>query len=76
MTLLEWLLPTLVILGGLIDAMCVFILSKEKPPKEQVDEKKPEEKTSKMQKFLQLFEVPASTASTESEPKLWSFCLS
>ena len=53
MTLLEWLLPTLVILGGLLDALFVLKLWKEKQPKEQVDEKKPEEKTSKMQKFLQ-----------------------
>ena len=51
-TLLAWLLPTLVIVGGLLDGLFVFILWKEKQPKEQVDERK--EKTSKMQKFLQL----------------------
>merc|ERR1719464_488978 len=53
-TLLAWLLPTLVIVGGLLDGLFVFILWKEKQPKEQVDERKAEEKTSKMQKFLQL----------------------
>ena len=53
-TLLAWLLPTLVIAGGLFDGLFVFILWKEKQPKEQVDERKAEEKTSKMQKFLQL----------------------
>ena len=52
-TLLAWLLPTLVIVGGLLDGLFVFILWKEKQPKEQVDERKAEEKTSKMQKFLQ-----------------------
>ena len=52
-TLLAWLLPTLVIFGGLLDGLFVFILWKEKQPKEQVDERKAEEKTSKMQKFLQ-----------------------
>ena len=53
-TLLAWLLPTLVIVGGLLDGLFVYILWKEKQPKEQVDERKAEEKTSKMQKFLQL----------------------
>ena len=53
-TLLAWLLPTLVIVGGLMDGLFVFILWKEKQPKEQVDERKAKEKTSKMQKFLQL----------------------
>ena len=52
-TLLAWLLPTLVIFGGLLDGLFVFILWKEKQPKEQVDERKAEEKTSKIQKFLQ-----------------------
>ena len=52
-TLLAWLLPTLVIVGGLLDGLFVFILWKEKQPKEQVDERKAEEKTSKIQKFLQ-----------------------
>ena len=52
-TLLAWLLPTLVIVGGLLDGLFVFILWKEKQPKEQVDERKAEEKISKMQKFLQ-----------------------
>ena len=50
-TLLAWLLPTLVIVGGLLDGLFVFILWKEKQPKEKVEG---EEKTSKMQKFLQL----------------------
>ena len=52
-TLLAWLLPTLVIVGGLLDGLFVFILWKEKQPKEKVDERKAEEKASKMQKFLQ-----------------------
>ena len=52
MTLLAWLLPTLVIVGGLLDGLFVFILWKEKQPK--VDERKAKEKTSNMQKFLQL----------------------
>ena len=52
-TLLAWLLPTLVIVGGLLDGLFVFILWKEKQPKKQVDERKAEEITSKMQKFLQ-----------------------
>ena len=51
-TLLAWLLPTLVIAGGLIDGLFVFILWKEKQPKEKVDEKEAEGKTSKMEKFL------------------------
>ena len=50
-TLLAWLLPTLVIVGGLLDGLFVFILWKEK---KKVDEMKAKEKTSKMQKFLQL----------------------
>ena len=50
-TLLAWLLPTLVIVGGLLDGLFVFILWKEKQPKEKVEG---EEKTSKMQKFLRL----------------------
>ena len=49
-TLLAWLLPTLVIVGGLLDGLFVFILWKEK---KKVDEMKAKEKTSKMQKFLQ-----------------------
>ena len=53
-TLLSWLLPTLVIVGGLLDGLFVFILWKEKQPKEKVDERKAEEKTPKMQKFLQI----------------------
>ena len=36
-----------------MDGLFVFILWKKKQPKEQVDERKAEEKTSKMQKFLQ-----------------------
>ena len=36
-----------------MDGLFVFILWKEKQPKEKVDERKAEEKTSKMQKFLQ-----------------------
>ena len=42
-TLLAWLLPTLVIVGGLLDGLFVFILWKEKQPKEKVEG---EEKTS------------------------------
>ena len=54
-TLLAWLLPTLVIVGGLLDGLFVLHLVEGKATKgNKLMKGKQKEKTSKMQKFLQL----------------------
>ena len=73
-TLLAWLLPTLVIVGGLLDGLFVLHLVEGKATKgNKLMKGKQKEKTSKMQKFLQLLRYTCFYSSTESEPKLWCF---
>ena len=73
-TLLAWLLPTLVIVGGLLDGLFVLHLVEGKATKgNKLMKGKQKKKPQRCKSFFNFWGTSCFYSSTESEPKLWCF---